>query len=86
MTRRFRLLKTATWAIVGTLMAACVAWLITGSLTTGGIIGVTIRAANLPLYWLHEVFYDWLRERLTGDSPLPHKGTKDLNSNQEQRS
>lgn len=84
MTRRLRLLKTTTWAILGTVMASLVAWAVTGSMTTGGMIGVLIRAANLPLFWLHEVFYDWLRERLTGDSPLPHKGIKD--PNQERRS
>jgi uncharacterized membrane protein len=46
--------KTITWRLVGTIDTIILAWLITGSSSTGLKIGFTEVATKMVLYFLHE--------------------------------
>lgn len=52
--RKLHLIKTVTWRIIGTIDTILLAWLITGSPTTGMKIGVVEVVTKMALYYLHE--------------------------------
>ena len=53
-----KLIKTVTWSLIAFLTTCTVGWLITGSLVTGGSIGLACRLIKIPSYWLHETVYE----------------------------
>ncbi len=52
--RKRHLLKTVSWRMVGTIDTMILAWIITGSPTTGMKIGLAEILTKMLLYYLHE--------------------------------
>ena len=53
-----KIIKTITWNTIAFSITFIVGWVITGSIETGGAIGIVCRLLKVPSYWAHESIWD----------------------------
>ena len=60
-THRRSLIKTITWRITGSTSAMIIAYIVTGSYSISGTIGIIHLVVNTGLYWFHERIWNRIR-------------------------
>jgi uncharacterized membrane protein len=58
-----KMMKTITWNSIAFSITFIIGWIITGSIETGGIIGIVCRVLKIPSYWIHESIWDKIHNR-----------------------
>jgi|GEM_PF-5620938 len=60
-----KVMKTIVWNSIAFGITFTVGWIITGSIETGGAIGVVCRLIKIPSYWIHESVWESIHNRRT---------------------
>jgi len=58
-----KIVKTITWNAIAFSITFIIGWIITGSIETGGAIGIVCRLLKVPSYWIHESIWDKIRNQ-----------------------
>ncbi len=59
----WRLFKTATWTLIAFSITATATYCVTGSFVKAGVVALVCRAIKVPIYYFHDMLWDWLRQR-----------------------
>jgi uncharacterized membrane protein len=66
--RKRHIAKALSWRMVGTLDTFLLAWLITGSIELGALVGGTEVITKTILYYVHErVWYNYIHYGVAGE-------------------